>query len=460
MAKAAEAHKAGNLEEARQIYEAVLGKTIKDSYILYSLATIYLQLGLNGTAMNLFMRAHDEMPDDAEWRGECWMNLGVAYKHEAHDTEAGHCYREALNHIKSPNDRLLIYTNLAGLHVNAGAPKQGIDYARKALEIDPYYPEAGFHLGLALLEDHQYAEGWRWYNCRLRQKSFHVRPFECPMWEGEETDLLAIHAEQGIGDEILFASLIPFAQKRAKRVVVECTDRLIPIFERSFGVKCYATDAELLAAEKPTRWIAMGSLPNVFGIAAQIEHRGYLKPNPERLKHWHNTLPKGQLRVGVSWRGGTKKTHEHLRNFEVEQWLPLMKTPGVHFVNLQYGDQGTEPQRMGVHDYPCADFDDHIALVASCDLVISICNTTIHEAGATNTPCWCLVPNKPAWRYGTRGREMLWYPSVTLYRQKENWTDVIEALAADLRKLRGPEPEIAQGEAAIRSERPALCVAG
>ena len=176
----------------------------------------------------------------------------------------------------------------------------------------------------------------------------------------------------------------------------------------------------------------MGSIPRVFGIKAPIHHNGYLKP-PQTDKF------KGEgFRIGLSWRGGTKRTHEHLRNFEVDEWLKLLD-PDFKWVSVQYGDVKEEREEMNLIDPGWSgDMDEFAALVDSCDHIITVCNTTVHFAGALNKPCWVLVPSKPAWRYGTFSDRMLWYPSVKMYRQgkDEPWSSVIERVKSDLHLLK------------------------
>jgi len=143
----------------------------------------------------------------------------------------------------------------------------------------------------------------------------------------------------------------------------------------------------------------------------------YLKPVSECKKEGK--------RVGLSWRGGLPQTHAVLRNTDVEHWKPL--TTLADTISLQYGYAIEDAELLGIpHSPSIVDLDRLAAMIKSCDLVISVCNTTIHMAGALGIPCLVLVPSKPAWRYGLRG-EMHWYQSVKLLRQAEGepWPDVI-----------------------------------
>src|SRR5690606_23599820 len=121
-------------------------------------------------------------------------------------------------------------------------------------------------------------------------------------------------------------------------------------------------------------------LPGVLKVHAPLEHSGYLEPNAIRVYKWKSRYP--GFRVGISWRGGTKKTHDHLRNFDVAVWQKL--THQGRFISLQYGDWAAEGKALNLVMPDVENFDDHLALVAACDLVITVCNTTVHEAGAVN----------------------------------------------------------------------------
>jgi hypothetical protein len=387
-----------------------------------------VDMQLYGVAAQILMRCLETSPHDADWIAETYMNLGVALRNEAHEEEAMACYRRCLE--LKPDDPVG-WANLSGVYINYGNPEKCIGYADKALSIDPNNKQARHHRALALLELEKYEAGFKQYEARLELPEFHRRNYDGPMWDGKKVGTLVVHGEQGLGDEVMFCSLIPRVKELADRVVIECNHKLIPLFERSFGVKCYPGEKEIKANEKGDAWIPMGSLPRVFGIKAPIQHNGFLKP-PKTDKF------KGEgFRIGLSWRGGTKKTHEQLRNFEVDEWMKLLD-PRFNWVSVQYGDVKAEREEMKLTDPGWSgDMDEFAALIDSCDHIITVCNTTVHFAGALNKPCWVLVPSKPAWRYGTVSDRMLFYPSVKMYRQgkDEPWSSVIERVKKDLEKL-------------------------
>ena len=384
-----------------------------------------------GIAAQMLMRCIETSPHDAEWMPETYMNLGVALRNEAHELEAIACYRRC---IELKREDPVAWANLSGVFINYGEPEKCIKYADKALSLNPKNVQARHHRALALLELEKYEAGFKQYEARLELPEFHRRKYEGVRWNGEKTGTLVIHGEQGLGDEVMFLSLLDQVKPLCKRVVVECNHRLISLLERSFGVKCYPGEKEVKENEKTDAWVAMGSLPRVLGLKAPLEHKGYLKADPKLVEKF-----KGEgFRIGLSWRGGTKKTHEHVRNFEIDHWLKLLD-PRFKWVSVQYGNVGAELQEMKLIDpgWKGFDMDEFAGLIESCDHIVTVCNTTVHVAGALNKPCWVLVPNKPAWRYGSFSERLLWYPSVKMYRQgkDEPWSSVIERVRKDLERL-------------------------
>ena len=363
------------------------------------------------------------MAPNAPWVSMAWANLGVCLRRAQDRDGAEHCFKEALKFGKSA----IAYSNLSATMINQARPRECLEIVERALALEPDYPAALTNKAIAHLELGEFEQGWKHYDSRLDSDSqYSRRNYSCSEWDGGYTDCLVVHGEQGIGDEILFGSLIERVKPLVGKLVLECHKKLVKTYERSFEVPCYGTEQEL--KESPTAWIAVGSLPRIFKVYEPIHHRGYLKPNDERVRLWRQFYP--GPRIGVSWRGGTDKTDEALRNFPVEIWKKLTSTRQM--ISLQYDNWEGEAQALGLRIPDIANFDDHMALVKSCDLVISICNTTVHMAGSMGVPCWCLVPSKPAWRYGLEGEKMFWYDSVKLYRQTVGWEEVIDRIVGDL----------------------------
>lgn len=417
---------AGRLDEAGEIYERLLAFIDEPEFnILLGLGTIYASQARHGLGIHFIRQAlaiNDEFPQP-------WNNLGLALKSVGRDQASLECYERVIA-IDPKNPEGLC--NLAGWHVNRGEPAKVIDFARKALAVSPELPDAHLHLALGLLEAARYAEAWPHYEYRwsIREKLKDRRPYNAPRWTGETVGTLAIHGEQGLGDEIMFMGCFQEAAKRARRVVVECAGRLIPLFQSSFDAAFYPDHARLIEFEgEPDAYAAMGSLPGIVGMPDGLQ---YLRASPSDRSQ--------AFRVGIAWRGGSEKTNKRERSLKPEQLCPIIEAfPAAEFVSVQYGDPfetGSRAQNLGIKARP-TDFDTIVADIASCDLVISVCQTAVHLAGAMGIPCWVLTPKAHAWRYAGGGEEMAWYKSVRLIRQgdDEQWGPVIARIAQDLRGL-------------------------
>ena len=151
------------------------------------------------------------------------------------------------------------------------------------------------------------------------------------------------------------------------------------------------------------------------------------------------------LKVGISWQGGTRKTRRRVRSLPLMRWQPILRTPGVHFINLQYTDSYAELAELydvagvKISDWQETrdDYEHTAALVSTLDLVISVCTAVIHLSGALDVPVWILAPYSPEWRYGITGEKMPWYPSARVFRQPSygTWPPVIDLVSRQLATL-------------------------
>jgi ADP-heptose:LPS heptosyltransferase len=80
------------------------------------------------------------------------------------------------------------------------------------------------------------------------------------------------------------------------------------------------------------------------------------------------------------------------------------------------------------------DFQDTAAVIALCDLVVTVDTSVAHLAGMMGRPLWVLLPFWPDWRWTLDAERSPWYPDARLYRQGANgdWDAVIARLAAEI----------------------------
>lgn len=318
------------------------------------------------------------------------------------------------------------------------------------------FPRATIHL----LHE-RYAEGWDDYAFRTLSSSKHHRMLPFPVWQGEhlEGKTILLLAEQGLGDQVMFASCLPdLLALKPGRVIVEVIDRVAPTLARSFpqceivSTKQDAGFEWVTGLGKVDCFLPMGDLPRRFRRSHTDfpPHQGYLKADPDRVLHWRKKLLElgPGPSIGLSWRGGNEATRRAIRTIDVTQLAPLTQSRAANWICLQYGDVTDDLAKaravgMTVHYWPesIKVLDDFAALISALDLVITVCNTTVHYAGALNRPVWIMAPKIPEWRYGLHSKVLPWYPSSRIYRQHEteDWRGVLDALQHDLADWQGAE---------------------
>lgn len=428
----------GDYLNAERLYDQIVANDPEEPLSVYLYGCLLLDTQRIGLAMQVLSRAMDLAHAQGKQKSMAYIPnaLGSVYRTIGQPEAARKLYNYAIELDPTDPSPLM---NLGGLYINEGNPSEALRLCDQVLERHPEDARTLKHKGLALLELGRFSEGWEFYKNRYHvdpdrpTREFNPRPYTCRHWDGEEVDCLAIHGEQGLGDEVLFLSFLKEAKKRAKTVVIECNHRLVKLFERSFGVKCYPDHDSLIKENNPDAYCPMGSLGCYVGPVP--DGLPYLVADPDRVEFYRQELRKtgaGPF-VALSWKGGTVKTHQHVRNASISHWKRLLDTP-CSFVSVQYGDAGQSANDLEIPHWQKSidDIDELAALIRACDLVVSVCNTTIHLAGALGVPCWVLTPSKPAWRYGMSGTSVPWYQSVKLYRQTGSWDEVFQQVKKDL----------------------------
>jgi hypothetical protein len=369
-------------------------------------------------------------------------NLASLLKRQEHTDEARELYRQAL---EMQPDHPMCLTGLAGCYVNGGNPMPGIAYARRALAIEgPHQPHVRNTLALLLLEADKWEEGWQHYRRRDELPIYHKRDFgDVPRWDGKNAVRhLAIHAEQGLGDESMFMSCVPELRGLCERLTIEVNPQMVELFKRSFPwAEFVGTHEEHVTLGKPDAYDRLGDLPSYFRPSrSSCPGKPFLKPDMAKVAGYRARLyatGPGPY-IGFAWLGGTKATHQAMRRAPRELWKELIDAaPGTR-ISLQYGPEGERHANgFGITHWwtAIADMDEFAALVSALDLVVTSPQTAVHISGGLGKRCLVAMSSKPAWRYGVRG-QMGWYESVELVRATtDDWKPVFFKLRQELADL-------------------------
>ena len=348
-----------------------------------------------------------------------WTRLGVFESHHKQFTAAQQAFEQAYQ--LAPDDVLIRY-NLA------------IECLRQAL----------------------WPRGWSLYHARWEKNHYTRQNFPTPLWQGEPLDnkTLLLWSEQGIGDEIMFLSMLPSVLPTAKHVVLECLPRMIPLYQRSWphieAISQTTPPQPRLLESDIDYQCPLGDLGQyVRTQSTQFQGHAFLKTDPKRVaklrrqyqQQWGETQPL----VGLSWYTCNPETGQQ-RSLDLTTCDLLWQQP-VTWVAIQYGDITKDLARLKQH-HPAAalhqdqsinafyDMEGFAHQLAALDLIVTIDNSTVHLAGALGLDTLLLLPYHCDWRWGHIGTTNHWYQSVTLLRQTEQhqWSTVLETVCTILQQ--------------------------
>lgn len=469
----------GRLEEAAIYLRRSLARETYGAHYNYGLVC-YRQGWLEEARMHL-TKAVNLNPASAEGFSSLSALLLLMGKAEDALMAAQNAYRLAPLHLP-------VLNNLAACLDENDQPQEAMELCRRVMDLAPADPGGLVNMAILLRRQHRWSEvvqllkkaiavepddpvphfylcgthflmgDWKeaWQEFRWRWHKVGERPrakFSRPRWEGEDLTGKTILAwgEQGIGDEIMFAGLLPDLADKAMQVRVECESRLVPLFKRSFPwaeIRAHPQDEhgpamDRSAAQDFDYEAAFGDLSEFFrGEATAFPQRKcYLQVDQEKtdlLRQRYKSIAGERKIIGISWRSGNLRSGPR-RSASLSLWSKILQRSDCFFVSLQYGDvsEAAAYPSLYVDSNVDAkeDMDLFAAQVAAMDLVISIDNTTIHMAGALGKEVWALLSYHADVRWGLEAEDTPWYPSMHLIRQEksEDWTPVIDRVVERLK---------------------------
>ena len=437
--KAVGLHKAGKYFEADVLYNKLLNGAPEDKNLCGCLSELYLQTGRNGLAVHILTNMLRADPNC----GAAWCQLGVAYRAENKNDFAKAAWERALS---IQGDSAEVCNNMAGLYADTASPDEALAWCDRALKLAPNDHSVLWNKSLALLTLGRFEEGWKLYENRQFKHGWHARNV-APQWDGKPVDHLYIHGEQGVGDEIMFASAIPHVLHLAKHITLEVNEKVAGIAKQTWP------QFTVVKEETPGSYdakIPIGSLIGMFGV----NRKPFLDPHPEKVAFYRRELEKlgpGPY-VALTWLGGTKQTRAHTRCVTLTDLKPFMDR--YTCVSAQYSPDGAESHiekdrlKAGlakINDASCGgDLHDQAALFKAVDAVVTVQQTAVHVAGGVGAKTFALIGTNPHWRYGVEGDSMPFYSSVNLIRKKTDWPEVVErALDAVDRELSSTQRTVA-----------------
>ncbi|HTQ12574.1 MAG TPA: tetratricopeptide repeat protein [Rhizomicrobium sp.] len=421
----------GRSSIAIETLRAAIYRMPSQSILWNSLATVLAEDGRADESIVFYEEAIRLEPDFAR----PWHNLGFAYSHLGRLEEALGAYDHALSLAKDPTEII----------------------------------EGRHSRGVCLIGMGRLAEGFADYEVRNdpRFRAYVQTVTKSPAWQGEELDgkrILAV-AEQGLGDEFMFANILPDLARAVGgrgKLQIAVDPRLVTLFARSFPDAEVGTydDRRLIDRDgnrelrfvpwahkdgDPDFHVAMGSaIPRFRRTVADFPRAAFLRPDPDRVARYRGEIAgfgKGP-RIGICWRSMMLAAKRGKYYSALDMWGPILKVPGVTFVNVQYGEVEEELRRamerhgVPIHSVEGLDLKDDIdgaaALSGALDLVISAPTAAAAVAASVGTEVWFLTAGRTWPQLGTD--KFPWYRDTRVFSPEKfaDWASLMGEVATAL----------------------------
>lgn len=342
------------------------------------------------------------------------------------------------------------WSTLGNLYHDTGDLAHALDAHRRAVETAPSLAQAHWNRSFTLLASGQLAEGWDEYEWRRLTKAARPEPreYDWPAWNGEPLKgrRMLVWREQGIGDELMFATCIADLVAAGARVTLLASPRLVALFTRAFPSVIVLPDGAELGQADFDFQAGLASLPRVLrrNRAAFGASGAYLGTDPVLRAEWAIRLAAlgPRPKIGLCWRSGLL-TPDRIRHYpDLEAVSVLLQHPGVTWVNLQYDDCAADLSVLegtGARIHRWADLDlkndlDAVAaMVAGLDGVVTAATAVSSLAAALGRPTWQMDSGSDWTVFGERVSP--WFPTLTVVRRspmESGWRGVVDAVVAEL----------------------------
>ena len=420
----------GQLDKSLQAYQKALEINPDDAEIHSNLGVTLREMGQLDKSLQAYQKSVCIQPEFAEG----YYNMGVFFQEQRKLKESVKAYQKA---IQIQPDHVETYVNLGVVLREQGRLKESVKTHQKAVRIQPDYAEAHINLAITFLLQGRLNAGWKEFEWRWSRK----RDFKRPLWDGTLLNgkSILIYAEQGFGDTIQFVRYIDLLPGTNTVIIFVCQPELKSLFKGIDCIDILVTKGEDIPSSDFQ--VPLLSLPYMFNttldtIPVRIP---YLYPRPKADSVFHVDDSHG-LKVGLVWAGRTTHVNDSNRSIDLKCFRCLLDVEGCQFFSLQVGEARADIKRYGYHhvikDLGKQFIDFHCTALAilQLDLIISVDTAVAHLAGSLGKPVWTLLPFIPDWRWMLDRSDSPWYPSMTIFRQKEmgGWTPVFEQLKLSL----------------------------
>jgi Flp pilus assembly protein TadD len=363
------------------------------------------------------------------------MNLGIALQAEGRDDEAFASLERALG--LDPALASAHY-NVGALHHKRGHHADAMKHYREAIRLRPGDAQSHFNLALVHFISGRFEEAWAEYAWRRERREY------AALLRDQRLDRVAIHAEQGLGDNLFF---LRFAPALAGTVLDFVGDvRLHSMLSRTgLFAAIVPRMADLPAGERDV--VLSGDLPGHADATAKVPPPLPLRADTARVTSMRERLAAlgPAPRIALAWRAGEPRSGRIENLFKeipidalgaalrgvFATWIAIQRDPAAGEIDALSKAIGAP-----VHDFTAvnADLEDALALLAQVDDYVGVSSTLVHLRAGVDGNARILVPFPYEWRWMESGDASPWFPRATVYRQdaQGDWSAALSKLYRDL----------------------------
>jgi len=429
-------------ENAINIYRQGLLIDPVNKNLIYNLGITYLNIYDYDNAINFITLAlkQDQQSFDL------WLTLSVCQSKKRDFIAAMQSIEQA---EKLQSKHPLVSFQRGTILMQQDKNEEALIQFTTALQYDPNHIETKYHIGLVKLKQEKYEEAMSYYQYRTIRENNRIGKFDdqnLPIIN-KDSDLI-ISWEQGIGDQILYLSLIDEIKDSVKSITYITQDKLYELVKFNYPQINVIKDDEsdkFIKTNPDFKKLNIGSImafiknwdsffnkPNIWVVEEKLR-KNYLKKYKEEKK----------AILGLSWMSANKKIGD-------EKSIPLNQLSSIisnqTTISLQYGDVQDEINKVNqdkslniIHDDELDYFNDInslAALISICDIVVTCSNVTAHIAGRLGIKTYLMIPKffGNIWYWNESQHQSRWYPSVTIIKQKidMSWDDPIQEVKKQL----------------------------
>jgi tetratricopeptide (TPR) repeat protein len=427
--------------EAIAAFDAALAKQPRYLQALVNRGNARMELG----EPELALKDYDAALGMAPFHPLAIYNRGNALRALGRLPEAVAMYERAL--ASAPN-LLGAWLNRGIVFAEFNRHAEALASYDQLLQRQPDYAEAHFNKAMSLLTLGDYPRGFVEYEWRLKREGIAApKEFKRPAWLGEPSlagKTIVLHAEQGLGDTIMFARYVPLLAAAGAKVVLEIQPELKHLLGSLEGAAMILGRGEALPSfdlHCPLASLPLALKTELSGVPANIP---YLRAPEASIEKWRQRLGGVPFpRVALVWSGRSTHVNDRNRSLAFSQLESLLAIPNVSFVSVQRELRPGEAEALAreprlIHvGGELEDFTDTAAVLSLCDAVVSVDTSVAHLAGALGRPTLLLLPFQPDWRWTLDRETSPWYPAIKLFRQPAigDWAGVIGRVKTELSSI-------------------------